>query len=164
MKSKFKTEILDETDVKLLGHLRKNARETLTRMSREIRTPISSIYDRLKRLEGLKVIKKYTCLFDLKKTGIHCRVLLLITVHESQKRELEAYLTGNPFVNNLAKTTGVQNLVAECLFRDMKDLESFTETVRKRFKGIAFSVLYILEDLKRESFLAGEATQDMSIK
>lgn len=165
MKTKFESEILDQTDLKILGHLQKNARKTLTRMSKETRIPISSIYDRLKRLEGINVIKRYTTLFDLKKIGIHCRVLLLIRVNENQKSELEAYLTGNPFVNSLARTNGEQNFVAECLFRDIKDLESFTESVRKRFKGIEFSVHHILEDLKRESFLVDEAiSQNKSIE
>ena len=165
MKTKFESEILDQTDLKILGHLQKNARKTLTRMSKETRIPISSIYDRLKRLEGINVIKRYTSLFDLKKIGIHCRVLLLIRVNKSEKNDLEAYLMGNPFVNSLVRANGKQNFVAECLFCDMKDLESFTESVRKRFKGIEFSVHHILEDLKRESFLVGEAiSQNKSIE
>ena len=165
MKTKFESEILDQGDLKILRHLQKNARETLTRMSKETGIPISSIYDRLKRLEGIKVIKRYTALFDLKNIGIHCRVLLLIRVNQSQKSDLEAYFTGNPIVNNLARTNGKQNFVAECLFFDMKDLESFTDNISKRFKGIEFSVHHILEDLKRESFLAGEATsQNESIE
>ena len=165
MKTKFESEILDQTDLKILGHLQKNARETLTRMSKEIRTPISSIYDRLKRLERLKVIKKYTCLFDLKKIGIHVQILLMASAKEDQKKDLEAYLIGKPFVNSLARTIGKQDFVAECLFHNIKDVELFIERVTKRFKGIAISIHYIVKDLKRESFLVGEDTsQKKSIK
>jgi hypothetical protein len=39
------------------------------------------------------------------------------------------------------------------------------EDFEKSFKGVEYSVYYILEDLKSESFLAGEATpQDKSIE
>jgi DNA-binding Lrp family transcriptional regulator len=156
MKTELKSDMLDETDLRILAHLRRNARETLTRISRETRIPISSAYDRLKRLEALHVIKRYTSVIDVQKVGIRVRALLLVTVKEGQKTDLEAYLTMKPFVNNLFRTNGKTCFVAECLFRDMNDLESFTENVRKRFKDITFSVLHILEDLKSESFLAGE--------
>ena len=162
---KFESDILDLKDLKILRHLRKNARETLTRMSQETRVPISSIFDRLKRLEGIKVIKRYTALFDLKKMGIHCRVLLLIKIDESQRRDFEAYLTENPSVNSIARTITTHDFVAECLFHNIKDLESFIERVEKRYKGISISIHYIVKDLKRESFLAGEATsQNKSIE
>ena len=162
---KFESDILDLKDLKILRHLRKNARETLTRMSQETRVPISSIFDRLKRLEGIKVIKRYTTLFDLKKMGIHCRVLLLIKIGESQRSDLEAYLTENPSVNSLARTIATYDFVVECLFHTIKDLESFIEGVEKRYKGISISIHYIVKDLKRESFLAGEASsQNKSIE
>ena len=45
MKFEFESEILDLKDLKILGHLQKNSRETLTRMSQETRVPISSIYE-----------------------------------------------------------------------------------------------------------------------
>ena len=56
MKAEYKSEILDQADLKLLGHLRTNARETLTRISQETQIPVSSIFDRLKRLEIFQYI------------------------------------------------------------------------------------------------------------
>ena len=165
MKTEYKTEKLNQADLKLLACLRTNARETLTRISRETKIPISSIFDRLKRLEKINIIRRYTTLFDLKKIGIHARVLLLARVNEDHKSDLEAYLMKNIIVNNLFKTNGEISFVAECLFHDLKELESFTENIRKRFKGIELSVHHILEDLKSESFLSGEATsQDKTIE
>ena len=58
MKTEYKSKTLDQADLKLLGHMRTNARDTLTRISQETQIPISSIFDRLKRLEKMKVIKK----------------------------------------------------------------------------------------------------------
>lgn len=165
MKTDFKSDRLDQTDLKILSQLRMNARETLTKICKKTRIPISTIFDRLKRLEELNVIKRHTSLFDMKKLGIHVRVLLLIKVKEDQKNELESYLTKNPFVNNLFRTNGEISFAVEHLFRDMKGLESFSKNVRKRFKGIEFSVHHILEDLKKEDFLAGkDISQDMPIE
>ena len=165
MKAEYKSVILDQADLKLLGQLRTNARETLTRISRETKIPISSVFDRLKRLEKMNVIKRYTSLLDLKKIGIHVHVLLLVKTDKSWKENLEDWLMGKHPVNWLIRINGDWKLAAECLFYDMKEMELFTENVRKRFRGIEFSVHHVLEDLKSEGFLAGEATpQNKSIE
>jgi DNA-binding Lrp family transcriptional regulator len=157
MKPEFKSGILDRVDLEILGHLRKNARETLTRISKGLQIPISSAFDRLKRLEGTRIITRYTGLLGLKKIGIHGHAILLFTVKKSLRDDLESYLAEKPFVNNLIRTNGERNLVAECLFPGIKELESFVESISKEFKGLQFSVLYVLEDLKREGFLADKA-------
>ena len=158
MKTEYKSEILDQVDLKLLGYLRTNARETLTRISQETQIPISSIFDRLKRMEKMNVIKRYTSLLNLKKIGIHVRVLLLVKADKSSKANLEDWLMEKRAVNWLIRINGEWKLAAECLFQNIKNLESFIEDFEKSFKGVEFSVYYILEDLKSESFLAGEAT------
>jgi DNA-binding Lrp family transcriptional regulator len=113
----------------------------------------------------MNVIKRYTSLLDLNKIGIHVRVLLLVKADKSSIGNLQDWLMEKPPVNWLTKINGEWKLVAECLFQNIKELESFTEDFEKSFKGVQFSVHYILEDLKRESFLAGEvASQRKSIQ
>jgi len=158
MKAEYKYEKLDQADLKLLGHLRTNARETLTRISQETQIPVSSIFDRLKRLEKMNVIKRYTSLLDLNKIGIHVRVLLLVKPYKSSRENLEDWLMEKRPVNWLIRINGEWKLAAECLFPNIKNLESFIEDFRKSFKGVGYTVYYILEDLKSESFLADEAT------
>jgi len=157
MKAEFESEKLDQADLKILGHLRTNARKTLTRISKETRIPISSLFDRLKRLERINVIRRYTSLLDLKKIGIHVRILLLVKAHKGSKRNLEGWLKQKLQVNCLIRTNGQWKLAAECLFQIIENLESFIENFEKDFKGVEFSVHYILEDLKREGFLAGNS-------
>jgi Lrp/AsnC family transcriptional regulator for asnA, asnC and gidA len=165
MKTEYKSETLDQADLKLLGHLRTNARDTLTRISQETEIPISSIFDKLKRLEKMNVIKKYTSLLGLNKIGIHVRVLLMVKADKSSKENLEDWLMEKLPVNWLIRINGEWKLAAECLFPNIKNLESFIEDFEKSFKGVQFSVHHIMEDLKKESFLAGEAApQDKSIE
>ena len=64
-----KVGLVDQSDLKILKYLRRNSRETMTRMSKETRIPISSVFDRLKRLEAIGVIHRYTSLLDMKKIG-----------------------------------------------------------------------------------------------
>jgi len=57
-----KSGVVDQSDLKLLTYLRRNSRETMTRMNKETGIPISSVFDRLKRLEAIGVIERYTSL------------------------------------------------------------------------------------------------------
>ena len=153
MKVVFRLARMDKVDLKILGCLRKNARETLTRISKVTGIPISSTFDRLKRLEETGLIARHTSLLDMKKLGLSVRVFLLLKIDDSHKKEVERFLMGTPQVNNLARIVGNWNLVAEVLFQDMKELESFVEALGKDFKGIDFSVHHVLENLKSETFL-----------
>lgn len=75
-----KSDLVDRVDLKLLSDLRRNSRETLTKISRETGIPISLIFDRLKRLEAIGIRNRYTCLLDMKKIGLHDRVIILVKV------------------------------------------------------------------------------------
>ena len=154
MKTKFRSDMLQHADLKILSHLRKNARETLTRVSRDTGIPVSSVFDRLKRMEAIGVINRHSSLVDPEKIGISVRVILHIKTNgNNQKGELEKWLAINPHVNNLAKINGEWSLMVEAWFRNIKDLEEFMEKFHNDFKEIAFSVHHVMKDLKRESFL-----------
>ena len=84
-----KSDLVDRVDLKLLSSLRRNSRETLTSISRETSIPISIIFDRIKRLEAIGVINRYTCLLDMKKMGLHNRVIILAKVKDKKKKEFE---------------------------------------------------------------------------
>ena len=153
MKQKFNSAILNPADLKILNHLRNNARETLTKVGRDTGIPISSVFDRLKRLETSGVIIRHVSLLDADKIVIRVKANLFIRSSDDHKKELERYLSANPQVNNLSKINGDWNLMAEAWFKDIKGLELFIETIRKDFKEIEVSINHVLEDLKRESFL-----------
>ena len=97
---------IDKEDLKILSCLRKNARETLTRISKVTGIPISSAFDKLKRLEAIGVITKHTSLVDLKKIGFSVQVIFFLKTNDSNKKELERRLMKNPQVNNVARITG----------------------------------------------------------
>ena len=148
-----KVGLVDQSDLKILKYLRRNSRETMTRMSKETRIPISSVFDRLKRLEAIGVIHRYTSLLDMKKIGIHVRVVMLFKTKDAMKHNLEQWLKEHRNVNTLVRINGEWDFMAEVLFYDIHSLEIFTEKVREEFEGAQCSVQYILDDLKREGFV-----------
>jgi DNA-binding Lrp family transcriptional regulator len=71
--------------------LRKSSRETLTGTSKVTRIPVSSIFDRVRRLESIDVISKHTSLLDIEKIGLKMGVILLIKGNGGQKKGVKRY-------------------------------------------------------------------------
>jgi len=63
----------------LLSHFRRNARESLTTISRETRVPVSTIFDKLKHYER-QFIRKHTTLVDFSKLGYMTRANVMLKV------------------------------------------------------------------------------------
>ena len=69
---------IDETDLKILEILKENAKMTTSKISKRIRIPITTIHNRIKKLQNEEVIKNYTIKLDHKKLGKPIYAIILI--------------------------------------------------------------------------------------
>ena len=141
-------------DILLMTYFRKNARENLTQISRLTRIPVSTIFDKLREFEkGL--IQKHTTLVNFRMLGFDVRVNMLFKVAKDSRPEFKEFLMSNENVNSIFRITNGYDYLIEAIFKDMTDMQRFSELLDK-FKIESKHELFILEDLKRESFLADE--------
>ncbi|MGV8172543.1 MAG: Lrp/AsnC family transcriptional regulator [Candidatus Woesearchaeota archaeon] len=147
-------ELKTKRDMLLMTFFRRNARENLTQISRLTRIPVSTIFDKLHDFErGL--IQKHTTLVDFKKLGFDIRINILFKIAKESREGFKEFLMGNEHVNSLFRINNGYDYMIEAIFRDMSDLQKFTELLDK-FSIEAKQELFVLEDLKRESFLSEE--------
>ena len=145
--------MIPQKDMMILSHLRKDARETLTKMSRMTGIPVSTIYDRLKMHEK-ELIKGYTCLLDFSKLGYSARAKIIVKVAREKRDQLEHYLLSHESVNSLYKINNGFDFMVEGIFRDIKQSEDFLEALEIKFGVKSKQVYYIIDDIKREAFMA----------
>ena len=145
--------MIKKNELLLLSHLRRNARETLTKISRKTRLPISTIYDRLK-LQEAELIVKHTSLLDFAKLGFNTRVSIAIKVPRELRLSLEDYLQKHTSVNSLYKINNGYDFMAEGIFRRLKEFQEFIEVLEDKFPGMEKQMYYIVDDMKREEFLS----------
>lgn len=145
--------MIQKKDLQIISNLRANSRQTLTNMSKSTKIPISTIYDRLKANEG-KLIKRHTCLLDFNRLGFTTRANVLLRVDRSNREDLKEYLEKHRNVNSLYKINNNYDFLFEAVFKQIKELEEFLEQIEDKFKIKSKQVFYIIEDVKRESFLA----------
>lgn len=144
---------MKSSDLLLLTFLRQDARRTLTDISRKTRIPISTLYDKLKCQEkGL--IMKHTTLIDFALLGFNCRANILLSTSREEKDRLRSYLNEHPCINSLFKINNGFDFLAEGIFLNVKELEEFMEIVEQKFRIAEKKTFYVIEDVKRECFMA----------
>ena len=153
---------MNQKDYVIISHLRQNARESLTSISRKTKIRVSTIYEKLKRSEN-SVIVKNTCLVDFSKLGFNTRASIFIQSSLDKKQALLSHLLKSNSVNSVYKINNGFDFMVESIFKNMLELEEFIENLRVSFKVKRAETYYIISDLKREAFLSSPETLSLII-
>lgn len=145
--------MLNNKDLMFIGCLRDNARETLTKISKKTKIPISTLYDRLKMHEKT-FITKHTTLIDFAKLGFATKASVMIKSSRETREKLQKHLQVRNEVNSLYKINNGYDFLIEVITKHVKDLEDFLDELEEKFNVTDKQVFYIIEDIKRENFLS----------
>jgi DNA-binding Lrp family transcriptional regulator len=143
---------MKKKDMKLLAHLRQNSRIPLTELSRKTQMPVSTIHDRIRAYKK-NIIPKHTALLSFSKIGFMTDAYVFLKVEKGRKSELMSKLSNCPNINSCFKVNNGWDFMAECVFKDMCACEEFIESLES-CGVINKEVHYVLEEIKRESFLS----------
>ena len=152
--------MLDKKEMVILSHLRKDARVTLTKMSKETQIPVSTLFDKLRLQEG-EIIKGYTSILDFTKLGYNARANIVLKVNKNDRKILEEFLVKHNNVNSVYRINNGYDFLLEGIFIHIKETEDFIEEIENNFKIKSKQVYYIIEDLKREEFLSSPEIIDV---
>jgi DNA-binding Lrp family transcriptional regulator len=147
-------------DLLILTELRTNSRETLTKISRRTNVPISTIFDKIKYYQG-DLIKKHTILMDFSKLGFNARANIMIKVERNAREEVRNFLLNHYNVNSVFKISNGFDFLIEGIFKNVKDVEDFLDYLESKFKLEQVQTHYIIEDIKRESFMNNQELLDL---
>jgi DNA-binding Lrp family transcriptional regulator len=137
----------------LLSHFRRNARESLTTISRLTKVPVSTIFDKLRHYER-SFIKKHTTLIDFTQLGYMTRANVMLKVAVEHREQVRVFLLKNPSVNSLFKVNNGYDYLAELVFKHIKELEDFLEALEAKYRIQQKTIFYVIEDICREEFMA----------
>jgi len=140
-------------DLIILAHLRKNARERLTKISRITGIPVSTIFDRLK-LHEHGLITKHTTLLDFNLLGFVTRATIILKVNKHDREKLQQHLYKNKRINTAYRINNGYDFLIDVLTKNMKELEEFLEDLEKNYNIYDKRVYYVIDYLKQEAFLS----------
>ena len=155
--------MLSKKDLLILSELRNNSRETLTKISKRTSVPISTIFDKLKQFEG-NLIKQHTTFINFSQLGFNARANVMIKVNRDTREAIKDYLSKHQNINSLFRVNNGFDFMFEGIFVNMKDAEDFLEKLDQKFKIENKEVYYIIDDIKKEGFMADPDLIDLVIQ
>lgn len=134
---------LDEKDYKVIDILKENSNLTTHKISKKLNIPITTIHNRIKKLEKLGIIKNYTVNIDYKKLNLGITSYILVSVMytlpsgEKVKQEHVAQqikkLKGVEEVNIV---TGGTDIIIKIRVKDVDELNDFVIKKLRAIKGV----------------------------
>ncbi len=116
---------LDDKDMDILSLLKKNAKSTTQQISRILNIPITTVHNRIKKLESSGIIEKYTVVLNQRKLGrkVSARLALRVTKLADQYKICNKVLNLEA-VEKVYQITGDYDIIASVRVSDIEELHS----------------------------------------
>ena len=135
--------ILDKKDTAILAALKENAKLSTQQIAKRTRIPITTVHNRIKKLEKEGVIKGYTVVLDNKKVGKPLAAYILVTVDYKQLKELKRsqyelaqQFLKNPAVESSAMITGLADIIIKLRVGSVDELNDFVTVYLRNVEGV----------------------------
>ena len=147
-KSGFK---MQQKEKEIIKYLRGGKRVNISEIARELKLPVSTVRDRIKRIEDKYVIKR-SSLLDFRKIGYSANIMLAVKINSKQKFEFLDFLKGQKCVNSIYRVNSGYNFFLEVVCRDSLQLINWIEKIKARFT-LEINPFQILKVEKKEIFI-----------
>ena len=134
---------MDSKDRKIIECLQEHGRWSVQKIARQIRTPITTVYHRMKRLEKEGVIQGYTLQVDYKKMGMPLAAYVLITVDYKALKEadmtqydLTKKILKEKEVESATMVTGGTDIILKMRAAHVDELNTFITVKLRNIEGI----------------------------
>lgn len=135
---------LDEKDIQLLDELQKDCRQSLKKIARKLSMSITTVYDRMKKLEKEGVIKGYKAILDPEKTGNPITAFIFAKIEyfssESEQplsqREIARKISLLPGVSDVYIVPGDWDILIKARGKNVKDIADFVIDNLRKMKGV----------------------------
>jgi len=120
---------MDELDYKILEKLNENARKSYREIARELKVSLSTISNRIKKLEDEKVIEGYIPLINQEKIGYDLTAVINVKISHGKLIEVQEKISMDKHVSGVFDITGDWDSLIIAHFKDRRDLNGFIKGV-----------------------------------
>jgi len=143
----------------LLRTLQANSKRSLRELAREVGLPISTVHEKIRRLEREGIIKKYCAVLDEKRLGFLVTGFILVSIvysvenQTSQKRIAEK-IAALPNVQEVHIISGDWDLIVKVKAKGVDELGSFITEKLRNIHGVGKTLTAVVfETVKEEATL-----------
>jgi DNA-binding Lrp family transcriptional regulator len=119
---------IDEIDTRILEIVQNDSRRSIKDIARSLGLTSTPVYERIKKLERLGIIKQYVAILDNQKLGKALQVFVDISIHDHSKGAIDAFVsevTRYPEVMACYHVAGVSDFLLKILLKDMSQYNEF---------------------------------------
>jgi DNA-binding Lrp family transcriptional regulator len=118
---------MDETDVKIMKRLLRDARMSYRRMAEEIGVSPPTVLARVAKLEKEGIIKSYSAMLDHEKLGYDLTAVIDITATKGKIVDIEKQIAKFPNVCAVYDITGLTDMTIIAKFKNRAELSNFVK-------------------------------------
>ena len=130
------TEKLDEIDLKILRILQNNSNKTTKEVAEMLNLTASPVYERIKKLENKKYIKKYVALIDKKRINRPVTAICMVSLRYHNEGFIDKFEQQIRDINEVQECYHMAGKVDFVLKINLQSLESYHEFVRVKLSKI----------------------------
>lgn len=130
------SEKIDETDLKILRILQKDAKKTTKEIAEILNLTSSPVYERVKKLEKQKLIKKYVAILDKKKLNIPITVICMVSLRYHNEGFIDKFEKQIKELKEVQECYHMAGKVDFFLKINMESLDNYHEFVRTKLSRI----------------------------
>jgi len=151
---------LDTSDMALLGILQRDAKKTAKDLGRDLDMPVTTVYAKIKRMEELGFIRRYTAILDAPKLGFTAIAFVLATFSYRSSPGAEATLSQREVAKEVATFPEVQevhiisgdwDLLIKVKTTDIDAVGRFVVDKLRTVRGIEKTITCMVFDTARET-------------
>ncbi len=116
---------LDELDLEILRHLNQDARKSYRDIARDVKASISTISNRIRRLEADGVITGYAPLIDESKMGFDVMAVVGVKIHKGKLLEVQRRIAKDERVTHVYDVTGEWDSIVVVRLKNTRELDAF---------------------------------------
>jgi len=135
--------MFDKKDLAIIEVLKHNSNLSTQQISRKTNIPITTVHNRIKKLEKSGIIKGYTILLDNKKIGKAIGAYIHIVVDYKLLKEMKMSqhvlakkLKQHEFVEEAIVVTGGTDIILKARVKDIDELDNFVIKYLTNIDGI----------------------------
>lgn len=153
-KKPIKMEKLTEKDFRILWELQKDCKKTLKQLSKITKIPITTIYDRVKRMEKEGLIKRYSAILNYKKLRLPITAFILVsTIKDEETNEDKVISEISRFLNvqEAHLVSGDWDLVLKMKAKSVDEIGDFVLNKLRKIRGISRTQTFVSLRIEKES-------------
>ncbi len=134
--------ILDDKDFLLLSILKENAKLSTKDISKKLLMPLTTVHNRIKKLEKMGVIRNYTINLNDRALGTISAYLLItvdyniLKLRSTTQYDLVKTIKSNPLVEQTSMVTGAHDVIIKVRVKNIQELDEFVTIYLRNQHGI----------------------------